>query len=64
MIHPLFYRSKRRLTFPALTVVLILAAMIERDGYTMIAGMAVLALTLAFFGGILDPDFEILESAG
>jgi len=39
-------------TFPALTVVLLSAAMIERDGYTMIAGMAVFALTLTYFGGI------------
>ena len=37
---------------PALAIVFLSAAIIERDGYFIIAGTIMFALTLAFFGGI------------
>lgn len=37
---------------PALTVVLLAAAMLEQDGYFVVAGLAVFAMALVFFGAI------------
>ncbi len=37
---------------PALTVIFLAAALIERDGYFIVAGMVMFLLTLVFFGGI------------
>lgn len=37
---------------PALTVVLIASALLERDGYFVVAGLVVFALTVAVFGGL------------
>lgn len=38
---------------PALTVVLLAAAMLEQDGYFVVAGLVVFAMTLMFFAAIL-----------
>jgi hypothetical protein len=38
--------------FPALTVIFLAAALIERDGYFIVAGILMFLLTLAFFAGI------------
>jgi len=38
---------------PALTVIFLAAALIERDGYFIVAGTIMFLLTLAFFGGLL-----------
>jgi hypothetical protein len=38
---------------PALVVVLTAGAMLERDGYCAVAGLAVFAVTLAFFGALV-----------
>ena len=46
---------------PALTVLLLAAAMLEEDGYMAIAGSAVFVLTLAFFGAIFWGGAEVLE---
>ncbi len=37
---------------PALTVVLLAAALLERDGYFVLAGMALFVVTLAYFGAL------------
>lgn len=37
---------------PALTVVLLAAGMLEKDGYFVIAGLLMFAITLIFFGGL------------
>ncbi len=37
---------------PALTVIFLAAALIERDGYFIVAGTLMFVVTLAFFGGI------------
>ena len=37
---------------PALTVILLAAALVERDGYCIVAGILCFAFTLFFFGGI------------
>jgi hypothetical protein len=39
-------------TLPALTVVLLAAAMLERDGYFVIAGLVMFTATLGFFGAV------------
>lgn len=38
---------------PALTIVLIACGILERDGYFVVAGLAMFALTLCFFGALL-----------
>jgi hypothetical protein len=38
--------------FPALTIVLIASAILERDGYCLIAGLVMFTLTLCFFGAL------------
>ena len=38
--------------FPALTIVLLAAAILERDGWTVLAGLICFALTLTFFGAL------------
>ena len=37
---------------PALTIVLMACAILERDGYCLVAGLGMFALTLCFFGAI------------
>ncbi len=37
---------------PGLTIIFLAAALLERDGYFVIAGILMFALTLVFFGGI------------
>jgi hypothetical protein len=37
---------------PALSIIFLAAAMVERDGYFIVAGVIMFGLTLAFFGGI------------
>ena len=39
-------------TLPALTVVLLAMAMLERDGYFVIAGLTMFTVTLGFFGAV------------
>lgn len=46
---------------PALTVLLLAAAMLEEDGYMALAGSVVFVLTLAFFGAIFWGGAEALE---
>lgn len=46
---------------PAVTVLLLAAAMLEEDGYMAIAGTGVFILTLAFFGVIFWGGAEALE---
>lgn len=48
-------------TFPAVTVVLIAGAMLERDGYFIIAGMGVFVLTLCFFGALAFGGAELVH---
>jgi hypothetical protein len=45
---------------PALTVVLLGCAMLERDGYLVIAGLAMFALTLGYFGAIAWGGSEVV----
>jgi hypothetical protein len=40
-------------TLPALTVVLLAAAMLERDGYFVVAGLVMFAATLGYFGSLV-----------
>jgi hypothetical protein len=40
-------------TLPALTVVLLAAAMLERDGYFVVAGLVIFAATLGYFGSLV-----------
>ena len=44
---------------PALTVVLIACAILERDGYCLVAGLLTFAVTLCFFGAILWGGAEV-----
>jgi hypothetical protein len=46
---------------PALTVVLLAAAMLERDGYCVLAGLAMFALTAAYFGALLLGGAAVTE---
>ena len=39
-------------TLPALTIVLLAAAMLERDGYFVVTGLVLFAATLAYFGAL------------
>ena len=39
-------------TLPALTVLLLAAAMLERDGYFVVAGLVMFATTLGYFGAL------------
>jgi hypothetical protein len=45
--------------FPALTVVLFAAAILERDGYFVIAGFAAFGVTLVYFGALFWGGAEI-----
>ena len=47
--------------FPALTVVLIAAAILERDGGFLIAGVLTFALTLVFFGALAWGGAEVIQ---
>lgn len=44
---------------PAFTVVLIACAILERDGYCLMAGLAVFAMTLCFFGALFWGGTEV-----
>jgi hypothetical protein len=46
--------------FPALTIVLIGCAIMERDGYFLVAGLFAFALTLCFFGAIFWGGSEVV----
>jgi hypothetical protein len=47
---------------PALTVVLLAAAMLERDGYFVLAGLLLFALTVAYFGALYIGGATAVES--
>jgi hypothetical protein len=47
--------------FPALTVLLLAAAMLEEDGYFAMAGAVMFLLTLAFFTAIIWGGAEVME---
>lgn len=45
---------------PALTVVLLGSAMLERDGYLVIAGLVLFLITLGYFGGLTWGGSEVV----
>ena len=47
---------------PALTVVLLAAAMLERDGYFVLAGLLLFALTAAYFGSLFFGGATAVEA--
>ena len=49
-------------TFPALTVVLLAAGAMERDGLFFLAGCAMFALTMAFFGLLAFGGVHLLDN--
>ena len=48
--------------FPALTVVLLSGAMLERDGYCLVAGLVAFAATLCFYGALAWGGFEGVDA--
>jgi hypothetical protein len=49
-------------TFPALTVVLLAAGAMERDGLFFLAGCAAFAVTLAYFGLLVSGGAHVLDN--
>lgn len=47
-------------SLPALTVVLIACAILERDGYCLVAGLVTFAITLCFFAALLWGGSEVV----
>lgn len=48
-------------TFPALTVVLTAGALLEEDGYAVVAGMAMFGLSLCYFGALAFGGAEVVN---
>lgn len=48
-------------TLPALTVVLLAAAILERDGYFVIAGLVMFTVTIGFFGSLAVSGAAIFD---
>lgn len=47
-------------SLPALTVVLIAGAILERDGYCLVAGLVMFAITLSFFAALIWGGTEVV----
>ncbi|MDB6174080.1 MAG: exopolysaccharide biosynthesis protein exod [Chthoniobacteraceae bacterium] len=46
---------------PALTIIFLASALLERDGYFVVAGLAMFVITLVFFAGLFLSGFVVLS---